>query len=209
MSLKLGQIAPDFEAITTQGPIRLYDYLGDHWGVLFSHPADFTPVCTTELGAVGNRRKDFEDRRTKVLALSVDSLEQHRSWIEDIEETQGSSVFFPIIADEDKQIALRYEMIHPEQDETHTVRTVYVIGPDRRIKLTITYPPSTGRNFDEILRVLDSLQLTAERKVATPADWKIGQPVIISPAVPDEEADKLFPNGYEKIKPYLRLTEVS
>ncbi|MCM8568016.1 peroxiredoxin [Gramella jeungdoensis] len=204
--LKLGDKAPNFDAETSEGKINFYDYLGDSWGVLFSHPADYTPVCTTELGTVANYKKEFEKRNVKVLALSVDGLESHKGWIKDINETQNTTVNFPIIADEDKKVSNLYGMIHPKADDTQTVRSVYVIGPDKTIKLMITYPASTGRNFDEILRVIDSLQLTAYNKVATPANWKHGEDVVISPSVTNEEADKMFPNGYKTLKPYLRMT---
>ncbi|MDX1543767.1 MAG: peroxiredoxin [Christiangramia sp.] len=204
--LKLGDKAPNFDAETSEGKINFYDYLGDSWGVLFSHPADYTPVCTTELGTVANYKKEFEKRNVKVLALSVDGLESHKGWIKDINETQNTTVNFPIIADEDKKVSNLYGMIHPKADDTQTVRSVYVVGPDKTIKLMITYPASTGRNFDEILRVIDSLQLTAYNKVATPANWKHGEDVVISPSVSNEEADKMFPKGYKTVKPYLRMT---
>ncbi len=206
MSLRLGDKAPDFDAMTSEGKINFYNYLGDGWGILFSHPADYTPVCTTELGAVAKYKDEFEKRNTKVLALSVDGVESHKGWIDDINETQNTTVNFPIIADEDKKIADLYDMIHPNEDNTLTVRSVYVIAPDKSIKLMITYPASTGRNFDELLRVIDSLQLTAYRKVATPANWKHGEDVVISPAVTNEEAKDLFPKGFQEVKPYLRMT---
>lgn len=205
-TLRLGDKAPDFDAETSQGKINFYDYLGDSWGVLFSHPADYTPVCTTELGAVAKYKKEFEKRNTKVMALSVDSLESHKGWIDDINETQNTEVNFPIIADEDRKIADLYDMIHPNADNTSTVRSVYIIAPDRTIKLMISYPASTGRNFEELLRVIDSLQLTAYKKVATPANWKSGEDVVISPSVSNEEAKELFPNGFKEIKSYLRMT---
>ncbi len=204
--LKLGDKAPNFDAETSEGKINFYDYLGDGWGILFSHPADYTPVCTTELGTVARYKDEFEKRNVKVMALSVDGLESHKGWIKDINETQNTQVNFPIIADEDKKVSDLYGMIHPNADNTLTVRSVYVIGPDKTIKLMITYPASTGRNFDELLRVIDSLQLTAYQKVATPANWKHGEDVVISPSVSDEEADKMFPKGYKKVKPYLRMT---
>ena len=204
--LKLGDKAPNFDAETSEGKINFYDYLGDSWGILFSHPADYTPVCTTELGTVANYKKEFEKRNVKVMALSVDGLESHKGWIKDINETQNTTVNFPIIADEDKKVSNLYGMIHPKADDTQTVRSVYVIGPDKAIKLMITYPASTGRNFDELLRVIDSLQLTAYHKVATPANWKHGEDVVISPSVTNEEADKLFTKGYKEVKPYLRMT---
>jgi alkyl hydroperoxide reductase subunit AhpC len=205
-SLRLGDIAPDFEAETTQGKIKFHDWLGDSWGVLFSHPADFTPVCTTELGTVANYYPEFEKRNVKVIALSVDGLESHMEWIKDINETQNTTVNFPIIADEDKHIAELYDMIHPNANESFTVRSVFIIGPDKKIKLMLTYPASTGRNFDELLRVIDSLQLTANYSVATPANWKDGERVVISTAVKDEDIAAKFPKGYERVKPYLRMT---
>ena len=205
-TLRLGDIAPDFHAETTEGPINFHEWLGDSWGVLFSHPADFTPVCTTELGTVANYVPEFKKRNTKVIALSVDGLESHKLWIKDINETQNTTVNFPIIADEDKKIATLYDMLHPNASEKFTVRSVFVIGPDKKIKLTLTYPASTGRNFDELLRVIDSLQLTADYSVATPANWKDGQDVVITPAVPDSDIPVKFPKGHTAIKPYLRLT---
>ena len=205
-TLRLGDIAPDFEAETTLGKIKFHDWLGDSWGVLFSHPADFTPVCTTELGTVANYYPEFVKRNTKVIALSVDGLDSHHEWIKDINETQNTTVGFPIIADEDKRVATLYDMIHPNANESFTVRSVFIIGPDKKIKLTLTYPASTGRNFDELLRVIDSLQLTAKYSVATPANWKDGDKVVISTAVKDEEIAEKFPKGYERVKPYLRMT---
>lgn len=205
-TIRLGDIAPNFQAETTEGTIDLYEFLGEGWGILFSHPADYTPVCTTELGTVAKYKTEFEKRNVKVLALSVDGLESHKGWVKDINETQSTEVNFPIIADEDKKISELYDMLHPNASLTATVRSVYVIGPDKTIKLIITYPASTGRNFDELIRVIDSLQLTAYHKVATPANWKQGEDVVITPAVSSEEADKLFPKGYKEIKPYLRLT---
>ena len=204
--LKLGDKAPNFDAETSEGKINFYDYLGDSWGILFSHPADYTPVCTTELGTVANYKEKFEKRNVKVMALSVDGLESHKGWIKDINETQNTTVNFPIIADEDRKVSDLYGMIHPKADDTLTVRSVFVIAPDKSIKMTLTYPASTGRNFDELLRVIDSLQLTAYNKVATPANWKHGDDVVISPSVTNEEADKMFPKGYKEIKPYLRMT---
>ncbi len=204
--LKLGDKAPNFDAETSKGKINFYDYLGDSWGILFSHPADYTPVCTTELGTVANYKSEFEKRDVKVMALSVDGLESHKGWIKDINETQNTTVNFPIIADEDRKVSDLYGMIHPKADDTLTVRSVFVIAPDKTIKMTLTYPASTGRNFDELLRVIDSLQLTAYNKVATPANWKHGEDVVISPSVSNEEADKMFPKGYKEIKPYLRMT---
>ncbi len=205
-TLRLGDKAPNFDAETSQGKINFYDFLGDSWGILFSHPADYTPVCTTELGAAAKYKDEFEKRNVKVMALSVDGVESHKDWIKDINETQHTTVNFPIIADEDRKVADLYDMIHPNADDTLTVRSVYVIAPDKTIKLMITYPASTGRNFEELLRVIDSLQLTAYKKVATPANWKSGEDVVISPSVSNEEADKLFPKGYKEVKPYLRMT---
>lgn len=206
MSLRLGDIAPNFKAKTTIGEIDLYEYLGDGWGILFSHPADYTPVCTTELGKTALLQEEFAKRNTKVLALSVDTLDKHHGWIGDINETQKVNVGFPIIADEDKSIANQYGMIHPNASETFTVRSLFIIGPDKKIKLTITYPASTGRNFNEVLRVLDSLQLTAQYSVATPANWQEGENVIVVPAVSTEDAIKKFPKGVDVVKPYLRYT---
>jgi alkyl hydroperoxide reductase subunit AhpC len=206
MSLRLGDIAPDFTANTSIGEIHFHEYLGDSWGVLFSHPADYTPVCTTELGRTAALREEFEKRNVKVLALSVDSLERHAGWIRDINETQHTEVNFPIIADEDLSIALAYDIIHPHASETATVRSLFIIGPDKKIKLQIIYPASTGRNFVEVLRVIDSLQLTAKHSVATPADWKQGEEVIVVPAVSTEDALNKFPKGLKVIKPYLRYT---
>jgi thioredoxin-dependent peroxiredoxin len=206
MSVRLGDLAPNFDATTSIGNINFYDYLGDSWGVLFSHPADYTPVCTTELGKTALLKEEFAKRNVKVLALSVDSVERHQGWISDINETQSTSVDFPIIADHDKSIAHAYGMIHPNASETFTVRSLFVIGPDKKVKLTITYPASTGRNFHEVLRVIDSLQLTAQYSVATPADWKEGEDVIVIPAVSTEDAIQKFPKGLNIIKPYLRYT---
>lgn len=206
MSLRLGDTAPNFKANTTAGEIDFYEYLGDSWGVLFSHPADFTPVCTTELGKTALLNGEFAKRNVKVLALSVDPLDKHKSWIGDINETQGCDVTFPIIADEDKTVANLYGMIHPNASETFTVRSLFVIGPDKKVKLTITYPASTGRNFHEVLRVIDSLQLTANYSVATPADWKDGEDVIVTAAVKTEDIPGKFPKGHKIIKPYLRTT---
>jgi len=205
-TLRLGDIAPDFQADTTYGEINFHEWLGDSWGVLFSHPADFTPVCTTELGTAANYFPEFQKRNTKVIALSVDGLASHREWIKDIEETQNVTMNFPIIADHTKEIATLYDMIHPSASENFTVRSVFVIGADKKVKLTLTYPASTGRNFDELLRVIDSLQLTANYSVATPANWKDGDSVVITPAVRDEDIAAKFPKGYERIKPYLRMT---
>jgi thioredoxin-dependent peroxiredoxin len=206
MSVRLGDIAPNFKATTSIGNIDFYEYLGDSWGVLFSHPADYTPVCTTELGKTALLKEEFAKRNVKVLALSVDSVERHQGWISDINETQGTSVDFPIIADHDKSIAHAYDMIHPNASETFTVRSLFVIGPDKKVKLTITYPASTGRNFHEVLRVIDSLQLTAQYSVATPADWKEGEDVIVVPAVSTEDELQKFPKGLNIVKPYLRYT---
>ncbi|MCY2687888.1 peroxiredoxin [Salinimicrobium sp. TH3] len=205
-TLRLGDKAPNFDAETSQGKINFYDFLGDSWGILFSHPADYTPVCTTELGAAAKYKDEFEKRNVKVMALSVDGVESHKDWIKDINETQHTTVNFPIIADEDRKVSDLYDMIHPNADDTLTVRSVYVIGPDKTIKLMITYPASTGRNFEELLRVIDSLQLTAYKKVATPANWKSGEDVVISPSVSNEEAEKLFPKGFKEVKSYLRMT---
>src|ERR1041384_5201172 len=206
MSLRLGDIAPNFSATTTDGTIDFHQWLGNSWGVLFSHPADFTPVCTTELGMVAKIKAEFEKRHVKVLAVSVDPLESHKGWIKDINETQSCTMNFPVIADSDRKVATAYDMIHPNVDDKATVRSVFIIGPDKKIKLTLPYPASTGRNFLEILRVIDSLQLTANYKVATPADWKQGQDCIVVPAVSDADAEKVFPKGVRKIKPYLRYT---
>jgi alkyl hydroperoxide reductase subunit AhpC len=206
MALRLGDIAPDFTAQTTEGEIHFHPWLGDKWGILFSHPADFTPVCTTELGSVARLRGEFARRHVKVIAVSVDPLDSHQRWIRDIDETQACSMNFPIIADPDRQVATAYDMIHPNADDKATVRSVFVIGPDKKIKLTLTYPASTGRNFTEILRVIDSLQLTARFRVATPADWTDGQDCIVVPAVKDAEAEVLFPRGIRRVKPYLRYT---
>ena len=206
MSIKLGEIAPDFKAETSKGPIQFHDYLGDGWGVLFSHPADFTPVCTTELGRVAQLQPEFEKRNTKVIAVSVDTIGDHHEWIKDINETQKTTVNYPIIADDGRKVAELYNMINPEVSNKATVRSVFVVGPDKKVKLTLTYPPSTGRNFDEILRVIDSLQLTADYSVATPADWKQGEDVIISPSIKDEHIAAKFPKGHERVKPYLRTT---
>ena len=206
MSLRLGDIAPNFKAKSTIGEIDLYEYLGDGWGVLFSHPADFTPVCTTELGKTALLNGEFAKRNVKVLALSVDPLDKHKSWISDINETQGCEVAFPIIADEDRTVSNLHDMIHPNASETFTVRSLFIIGPDKKVKLMITYPASTGRNFTEVLRVIDSLQLTANYSVATPADWKEGEDVIVVPAVKTEDIPAKFPKGHKIIKPYLRTT---
>ncbi|NOT75819.1 MAG: peroxiredoxin [Cyclobacteriaceae bacterium] len=206
MAIRLGDIAPDFQAQTSEGTIQFHKWLGDGWGVLFSHPADFTPVCTTELGAVAKLRSEFDKRNVKVVALSTDSVEQHGKWIGDINETQNTVVNFPLIADPSFEVAKLYDMIHPEVSDKFTVRSVFVIGPDKKVKLTITYPAATGRNFDEIIRVIDSLQLTAKYSVATPANWKHGEDVIITAAVKDEEIAGRFPKGHTRVKPYLRTT---
>ncbi|HUV09620.1 MAG TPA: peroxiredoxin [Acidimicrobiia bacterium] len=206
MALRLGDDAPNFTAQTTDGEIDFYDYLGNGWGVLFSHPKDYTPVCTTELGRVAALKPEFDKRNVKVVGLSVDPLEDHKSWAGDIEETQGHKLNFPLIADSDRTVSDLYDMIHPNANDTLTVRSVFIVGPDHKVKLIITYPASTGRNFDEILRVIDSLQLTAEYKVATPVDWTDGEDVIIVPAVTDDEAKERFPKGWKTLKPYLRVT---
>lgn len=205
MTVRLGDTAPDFTAATTQGTINFHEWLGDSWGVLFSHPKDFTPVCTTELGYVARIKPEFDKRNVKVIGLSVDPVDSHEKWEADIAETQGTAVNFPMIGDADKNVSNLYEMIHPNASDTMTVRSVFIIGPDKKIKLSITYPASTGRNFDEILRVIDSLQLTAKFKVATPANWTDGDDVIIGAAVSDDEAKTLFPQGWKTVKPYLRV----
>ncbi len=206
MSLRLGDIAPNFKAQTTEGDIDFYEYLGSNWGVLYSHPADFTPVCTTELGRTAALKAEFEKRNTKVIALSVDPLPSHKEWIKDIEETQHVTMNFPIIADENRKVAELYDMIHPNATEKATVRTVFVIDHNKKVRMTLTYPPSTGRNFHEILRVIDSLQLTDNYSVATPVDWEAGGDVVVLPSVSDEAAAEKFPKGVTKIKPYLRTT---
>lgn len=207
MTLLLGQTVPDFTQDSTQGPISFHDWIGDGWAVLFSHPADFTPVCTTELGEVSKLKDEWQKRNVKVIALSVDPVDDHKKWIKDIEETQGADIWYPILADGDKKVANLYGMIHPDAAANITVRSVYVIDPNKKLRLTITYPPSTGRDFREILRTIDSLQLTDGYKVATPVNWKDGDDVIIVPALQDkEEMAKLFPKGYKEIKPYLRIT---
>ena len=205
MTLRLGDIAPDFEADTTEGHIKFHDWLGSSWGVLFSHPKNYTPVCTTELGYTAKLKPEFDKRNVKAIGLSVDKLEDHHGWSKDIEETQGAALNFPLIADADKHVANLYDMIHPNASDTFTVRSVFVIDPNKKIRLQLTYPASTGRNFDEILRVIDSLQLTDKYKVATPVNWKQGEDVIIVPAVKDEDAAKLVPAGWKTIKPYLRV----
>ena len=206
MALRLGDTAPNFKAQTSEGPIDFYEYLGNGWGILFSHPADYTPVCTTELGKTAILNEEFAKRNTKVLAVSVDPLDKHEGWIKDINETQKTTVNFPLIADSDRNVATLYDMIHPNASATATVRSLFIIGPDKLVKLIITYPASTGRNFVEVLRVLDSLQLTANYSVATPADWKEGEDVIVVPAVSTEDAIKKFPKGVKVVKPYLRYT---
>lgn len=206
MAIRLGDEAPNFTAETTQGTVNFHEWLGDSWGILFSHPKDFTPVCTTELGTMANMMEEFKKRNVKVLAVSVDPIESHKGWVNDINETQHCTVGYPIIADPERKVANLYEMIHPNALDNMTVRSVFVIGPDKKIKLTLTYPASTGRNFDEILRVIDSLQLTAKYKVATPANWKDGEDCIITPAVTDAEVPNLFPKGHRVVKPYLRYT---
>jgi alkyl hydroperoxide reductase subunit AhpC len=206
MGLRLGDAAPNFRAMTSQGEIDFYEYVGDGWAVLFSHPADYTPVCTTELGKTASLKEEFDKRNVKVIALSVDPIDKHHGWINDINETQNVEVNFPIIADEDRKVAEAYDMIHPNASLTATVRSLFIIGPDKTVKLMITYPASTGRNFQEILRVLDSLQLTAKYSVATPADWKDGEDVIVVPAIKTEDIPAKFPKGFTEIKPYLRTT---
>jgi alkyl hydroperoxide reductase subunit AhpC len=205
MSIRLGDDAPDFTAETTDGTINFHEWIGDSWAVLFSHPKDFTPVCTTELGEVAKLKPEFDRRNVKIIGLSVDPLDSHRGWVGDIEETQGAALNFPLIADPDRKISDLYDMIHPSASDTFTVRSVFIIGPDKKVKLTITYPASTGRNFDEILRVIDSLQLTAKYQVATPVNWKEGDDCIIVPALSDEQAKEKFPGGWTTLKPYLRI----
>ena len=206
MAIRLGDTAPDFTAPTTQGEIKFHEFLGDGWGVLFSHPKDFTPVCTTELGMVSRLKDEFAKRNCKVIGLSVDSVDDHNKWASDIEETQGVGLNFPLIGDPDRKVATLYDMIHPNADDTLTVRSVFVIGPDKKVKLTLTYPAATGRNFDELLRVIDSLQLTANHKVATPANWKDGDDCIVVPSLSDDQAKEKFPKGFKTLKPYLRIT---
>jgi len=204
MALRLGDTAPDFSADTTEGPIQFHEWIGDNWAVLFSHPKDFTPVCTTELGEVARLKPEFDKRGVKPIGLSVDPVDSHAKWAADIEETQGTALNFPIIADPDRKVAALYDMIHPNTDEVFTVRSVFVIGPDKKVKLTLTYPMSTGRNFDEILRIIDSCQLTAKHQVATPVNWQPGDDCIIPPAVSDEQAKEKYPEGWKTLKPYLR-----
>jgi len=206
MALRLGDEAPNFTAETTEGTINFHEWLGNGWGILFSHPKDFTPVCTTELGTMAKIIPEFKKRNVKVLAISVDPIDSHKGWIKDINETQNCTVSYPIIADPEKKVAQLYDMIHPNALDNMTVRSVFIIGPDKKVKLMLTYPASTGRNFDELLRVVDSLQLTAQYKVATPANWKHGDDCIITPAVSDADAKNLFPKGWKAVKPYLRVT---
>ena len=206
MALRLGDIAPDFSAVTTQGNINFHDWLGDSWGILFSHPKDYTPVCTTELGYMSNIKPEFDKRNVKILAISVDPVDSHKGWVGDINETQNTTVNFPIIADPERKVSDLYDMIHPNADDTLTVRSVFVIGADKKVKLTITYPASTGRNFDEVLRVVDSLQLTSDYQVATPVNWKHGEDCIVVPSIPTEDIPEKFPKGYREIKSYLRYT---
>lgn len=205
MALLIGDTAPDFEVDSTEGPIKFHDYIDGSWAVLFSHPADFTPVCTTELGYTAKLKSEFAKRNVKVLGVSVDPLDDHERWSKDIEETQGTALNFPLIADPSRVVASLYDMIHPNADNTFTVRSVFIIGPDKKIKATFAYPASSGRNFDEIIRLIDSLQLTAKHQVATPVNWKAGEDVIIVPSVSDEDARKKFPGGWKTVKPYLRL----
>jgi alkyl hydroperoxide reductase subunit AhpC len=206
MALQLGDVAPDFTAESTEGTIHFYDYLGDSWGILFSHPKDFTPVCTTELGEVARLKGEFDKRNTKVLGISVDDVESHRAWAGDIADATGHALNYPLLGDPDHKVSDLYGMIHPNASDTLTVRSVFIIGPDKKVKLTITYPASTGRNFQEILRVLDSLQLTAKHSVSTPVNWREGEDVIIATAIGDEEAKERFPKGFRTVKPYLRYT---
>jgi alkyl hydroperoxide reductase subunit AhpC len=206
MAIRLGDTTPDFTAETTEGTIEFHKWLGDSWGILFSHPKDYTPVCTTELGRVANLKPEFEKRNVKMIAVSVDDLESHKGWIGDINETQNCTMNYPIIADPDRKVATMYDMIHPNALDNLTVRTVFIIGPDKKVKLQLTYPASTGRNFDEILRVVDSLQLTANYQVATPADWKRGDDCVVVPAIKTEDIPAKFPKGFKEVKPYLRMT---
>jgi thioredoxin-dependent peroxiredoxin len=205
MALRIGDEVPDFAADTTEGPVKFHDWIGNSWAILFSHPKDFTPVCTTELGEVARIKPEFEKRNVKVIGLSVDPADSHKKWAEDIKETQGQTLNFPVIADADRKVSDAYDMIHPNASETFTVRSVFVIGPDKKVKATLTYPASTGRNFDEILRLVDSLQLTSKYSVATPVNWKQGEDCIIVPAVSDEDAKTKFPGGWKTLKPYLRI----
>ena len=206
MAVRIGDVAPDFEQDSTEGRIKFHDFIGDKWVVLFSHPKDFTPVCTTELGYLAKLKPEFDKRNTKVIGLSVDGVDDHRKWAKDIEETQGAKLNYPLLADSDRKVSGLYDMIHPNANDTLTVRSVFVIGPDKKVKLMLTYPASTGRNFDELLRVIDSLQLTANHKVATPVNWKQGEDCIVVPSLSDEDAKKLFPKGFKALKPYLRIT---
>ena len=206
MAFRLGDVAPDFEADTTEGRMKFHDWIGNNWAIMFSHPKDFTPVCTTELGEFARRKKEFDDRNTKIVGVSVDSVDSHRGWSDDIAETQGTGLNFPLVGDEDRTVAQLYGMIHPKALETATVRTVFVIGPDKKVKLTLTYPAAIGRNVDEIVRVLDALQLSSSHAVSTPVNWNDGDDVIISPALSDEDAAERFPKGFTTLKPYLRLT---
>ena len=205
MAVRIGDVAPDFTADTTEGTINFHEWLGDSWGILFSHPKDFTPVCTTELGAFAKAKAEFDKRNTKIIGLSVDPVDSHQAWKKDIEDTQGAALNYPLIGDPDRKVADLYDMIHPNANDTLTVRSVFIIGPDKKVKLTLTYPASTGRNIDEVVRVLDSLQLTSEYSLATPVNWKQGEDVIIATSVSDEDAQKKFP-GYKTLKPYLRVT---
>jgi thioredoxin-dependent peroxiredoxin len=206
MAIRIGDVAPDFTASTTEGEIKFHEWLEDSWGILFSHPADYTPVCTTELGTVAKIKSEFDKRNVKVIALSVDPIDSHNEWVKDINETQNTKLNYPIIADDDKKVSELYDMIHPNADDKMTVRSVFVVAPDKKVKLILTYPASTGRNFDEILRVIDSLQLTANFSVATPANWKDGEDVVVSPAIPTSEIPERFPKGFKEIRPYLRTT---
>ena len=206
MTIRLGDTAPDFTAETTEGTIEFHQWVGDGWGILFSHPKDYTPVCTTELGRVANLKGEFEKRNVKVIAVSVDPLESHKGWVNDINETQSCTMNYPIIADPDRNVATMYGMIHPNALDNLTVRSVFIVGPDKKVKLQLTYPASTGRNFDEILRVIDSLQLTANYQVATPADWKQGDDCVVVPAIKTEDIPAKFPKGFKEVKPYLRMT---
>jgi alkyl hydroperoxide reductase subunit AhpC len=206
MPVRLGDIAPDFTAETTEGTVRLHEYLGNSWGMLFSHPKDFTPVCTTELGAFARRKAEFDRRNVKLIGISVDPIESHRGWVGDIAETQGAALNYPLIADPERKVATLYDMIHPNANDTLTVRSVFIIGPDKKVKLMLTYPASTGRNVDELLRVIDSLQLTSSHSVATPVDWKDGDDCIIVPSISDQDAKAKFPKGFKTLKPYLRIT---
>lgn len=206
MAIRIGDVAPDFTASTTEGEIKFHEWLGDSWGILFSHPADYTPVCTTELGTVAKIKGEFDKRNVKVIALSVDPIDSHKEWVKDINETQNTTLNYPIIADDDKKVSELYDMIHPNADDKMTVRSVFIVAPDKKVKLILTYPASTGRNFDELLRVIDSLQLTANYSVATPANWVDGEDVVVAPAIPTSEIPERFPKGFKEIRPYLRTT---